>query len=268
VFATCTAIVTGTMPPTRCTLTYNANGDMGSMTPQSGDVGDSVTVADNGFTAPAGYEFANWNTQADGSGDSYESGDEITLTTNLTLYAKWSATGEDPDEENSGLANPDDTGVSDWLDTVDHNAYLQGCGNGQFRPSANLTRAEVAQMLYNLLLDKNVDQTVSFADVPGGQWCTTAVRTLASLIILEGYGDGVFAPNAAIIRAEMTAIANRMLGQMANQSYIDANADSLTVRFTDNDPSNWAYYDIVEATNSHSYTKTEGAEQWTDLTQA
>lgn len=64
-------------------------------------------------------------------------------------------------------------------------------------------------MLYNLLLDKKVDQTVSFADVPGGQWCTTAVRTLASLIILEGYGDGVFAPNAAIIRAEMTAIAKR-----------------------------------------------------------
>ena len=223
----------------------------------------------------------------------------------------------------SGLADPDDTGVSDWLDTVNHNAYLRGYGE-QFAPSANMTRAEVAQMFYNLLLDKDVDITVRFDDVDAGQWYAQAVNTLASLGILEGYGDGVFAPNATITRAEftaiamrftdlwiegediftdvspsdwfyaavlgavehgwiegygggifapmatitraeVTAIANRMLGRMADQSYIDANANSLGVRFIDNDPSNWAYYDVVEATNSHTFERVNGKEVWTGI---
>ena len=45
-------------------------------------------VASNGF-ALAGHEFVKWNTQADGSGDSYNAGDAITLTNNITLYAIW-----------------------------------------------------------------------------------------------------------------------------------------------------------------------------------
>lgn len=53
------------------------------MASQSVDAGNSETVAGNGFTALAGYEFANWNTQADGSGDAYVPGDEITLIANL-----------------------------------------------------------------------------------------------------------------------------------------------------------------------------------------
>ena len=45
-------------------------------------------VASNGF-ALAGHEFVKWNTQADGSGDSYNAGDAITLTNDITLYAIW-----------------------------------------------------------------------------------------------------------------------------------------------------------------------------------
>ena len=36
-----------------------------------------------------GYEFNGWNTQADGSGDSYAVGSEITADAELTLYAQW-----------------------------------------------------------------------------------------------------------------------------------------------------------------------------------
>ncbi len=50
-------------------------------------------------------------------------------------------------------ANPDDTGVSDWLNTKEHLAYLAGYPGGTFGPDQNMTRAEAAQMFYNLLLD-------------------------------------------------------------------------------------------------------------------
>ena len=68
-------------------------------------------------------------------------------------------------QEAEQVADPDDTGVSGWLNTKDHIQYLSGYGGGKFGPSDNMTRAQAAQMFYNLLLDKNVPITVSFTDV-------------------------------------------------------------------------------------------------------
>lgn len=71
------------------TLTYDANGGTGSMDTVSAYPGASVTVAKNGFKW-RNYNFAGWNTAADGSGNTYMAEDEITLTADTTLYAMWS----------------------------------------------------------------------------------------------------------------------------------------------------------------------------------
>lgn len=68
------------------TITYNANGGSGSTTATNGHY---VTVADNGFTAPDGKSFVEWNTLSTGLGVSYNEGDEIELTADMTLYAIW-----------------------------------------------------------------------------------------------------------------------------------------------------------------------------------
>ena len=75
----------------------------------------------------------------------------------------------------------------------------------------------------------------------------------------------MFAPQATITRAEVTAIANRMLGRQADRAYIDAHEESLR-SFQDNELGHWAYYDIVEATNGHDFSKENGEESWTGLT--
>lgn len=103
----------------------------------------------------------------------------------------------------------DKTGVSQWLNTEDHMAYLHGYEDGTFRPDTHMTRAEAAQMFYNLLLDKNVPVTVSFHDVPADAWYAPAVNTLASLGIITGVGDNRYEPDRAITRAEFTVIAMR-----------------------------------------------------------
>ena len=67
-------------------VTYNANGGSGTTESQNGHY---VTLRDNGFTAPSGKTFVEWNTAVDGSGASYHEGEDVELTANLVLYAIW-----------------------------------------------------------------------------------------------------------------------------------------------------------------------------------
>ena len=106
-----------------------------------------------------------------------------------------------------------DTPDEPILNTESHIAYIHGYEDGTVRPEANITRAETAQIFYNLLTDESraafETTSCSFTDVPNGKWYTTCVATLAKAGILHGYEDGSFKPNAKITRAEMAAIISR-----------------------------------------------------------
>ena len=65
--------------------------------------------------------------------------------------------------------DPDQTGVSDLLETDDHIQYLFGYPDDSFGPDRNMTRAEAAQMFYNLLKDQDVEAASVFDDVPEGR---------------------------------------------------------------------------------------------------
>lgn len=144
-----------------------------------------------------GYVFVSWNTEPDGSGTRYMPGDPFRIEESSDhLYAQWQ-------KDKTG---PDDSGVSNWLETDKHRAYLTGYPDSTFRADRNMTRAEVAQMFYALLLDKNVTITKSFSDVPDDAWYSTAVKTLASLGMMDGYPDGTFRPDEPITRAEFATV--------------------------------------------------------------
>ena len=59
----------------------------------------------------------------------------------------------------------------------------------------------------------------------------------------------------------MTAIVNRMLGRSADVTYIDSHREML-VHFADVSRFYWAYYDVAEATNAHTYRHTAAGESW------
>ena len=73
------------------TVTYDSNGGTGTMTDPDSPYtdGSTVTVMNNGFTAPSGKVFASWNTAANGTGVSYAPGATFTIRANTTLYAQW-----------------------------------------------------------------------------------------------------------------------------------------------------------------------------------
>jgi len=70
------------------TVTFNANGGDGEMGDQEIETGVEAELNANEFTYE-GYTFVEWNTEADGSGISYEDEEEIVLTSDLILYAQW-----------------------------------------------------------------------------------------------------------------------------------------------------------------------------------
>lgn len=85
--------VWGGEEPTELTVTFEANGSTeypveGTMAPQSVTAKKDTALNANTFTRE-GYNFLNWNTAADGTGDSYADGAAVNLTENTTLYAQW-----------------------------------------------------------------------------------------------------------------------------------------------------------------------------------
>ena len=170
-----------------------------------------------------GYTFDGW--YLDSKLTDPVEGDVKVNRSTVTLYAAWSKDKTDPDNN----------GVSDWLNTRDHNAYLSGYDNGAFGPNDNMTRAQVAQMFYNLLLNKDVTIVADFSDVPTDAWYATAVNTLASLGIVNGIGNGQFAPDRPITRAEFTVIAMR---------FTNGTTDGENI-FSDVDADDWFYDQVV-----------------------
>ena len=76
------------------TVAYDGNGSTGGTVPTDGTTykqGNSVVVAGNtGALLKTGYNFAGWNTKADGSGTIYSIGATLVMgTANVTLYALW-----------------------------------------------------------------------------------------------------------------------------------------------------------------------------------
>ena len=211
-------------------VVYNANFTDGGVPRRQGyDKGETVTVSENKWFERDGYIFVGWNTEADGTGDSYDPDDTFKMPgRDVYLYAQWQ-------KEKPG---PDDTGVSRWLETEDHNAYLTGYPDSTFGADRNMTRAEVAQMFYSLLKNKNVMITTSFSDVSNDAWYATAVKTMASLGMMSGYPDGTFRPDEPITRAEFATVALAFAYEPDNArcSYLDVSTSA------------WYYTYVAQAT--------------------
>lgn len=77
------------------TLTYDANGGMGTVNSSKVLEGATTTLNDGAaLTPPTGKTFAGWNTLPEGGGEFYAKNSKLTMPAgNLTLYALWSGDG-------------------------------------------------------------------------------------------------------------------------------------------------------------------------------
>lgn len=83
---------TPSTPKTTYTVIFDANGGNGTIASISVEEGSEITLPENTFTK-TGYSFAGWATSADGN-VSYSDKAKISITGNITVYAKWTVAAE------------------------------------------------------------------------------------------------------------------------------------------------------------------------------
>ncbi|MGL4362807.1 MAG: BspA family leucine-rich repeat surface protein [Cellulosilyticaceae bacterium] len=126
------------------------------------------------------------------------------------------------------------------LNTLNHNAYMKGYKNNEFRPKNNMTRAEVVVMFSRLMkspMDSSKVYTSSFIDVDSSKWYANELGYMERFSIVNGYSDGTFRGDMPVTRAEFTTIASRFMPLEEGE-----------LIFTDVDSSYWASAAIASAT--------------------
>ena len=102
-----------------------------------------------------------------------------------------------------------DAWYHDAVDFVLKEGMMQGTGNGLFAPDAALSRAMLVQILYNIEGKPAYETELTFSDVAEGAWYYDAVMWAAENGIVEGTGNGLFAPDANVTREQMVTILYR-----------------------------------------------------------
>lgn len=108
---------------------------------------------------------------------------------------------------------PDINDVRSWaglqIQSIASKGVIDGRPNGNFDPRANITRAEFAKMIVRALNLELSTATHAFGDVVAGSWYEGYVAAAYDQGIVNGRGEGRFAPNANITRAEMATMIAR-----------------------------------------------------------
>ncbi len=121
--------------------------------------------------------------------------------------------------------------------------------SGTFLPEQAITRAEFAELVYNMgLVKEDPANTKTFSDVTSAHPKYDAIMAAASAGLIGGYADGTFLPDRPVTRAQVVTIVNRAKGTSKKADAISADLYTL---FLDVDATHWAFAEIAEATVAH-----------------
>ena len=133
-----------------------------------------------------------------------------------------------------------DLGENQWYhDAVDYvveHGIMTGTSATTFEPNTTLSRAMVAQILYNLEGQPTVTGESTFTD-SNTHWAAKAIAWAQKTGVVSGYGNNTFRPNQAVTREELA----QMLYNYAEYKQYDLTASGDLTAFPDvSKVSDWA----------------------------
>jgi len=144
-------------------------------------------------------------------------------------------------EENCPSEKFTDLDTSAWyhepVDYVLNKGIMAGMSENTFEPESNVTRAQVATMLYAMENKPAVSSTAGFSDVSEDAWYADPVNWAAANGVVAGMGDGTFQPDTAVTREQLAT----MLRSYASYKGKDVSANGDISTFADaSSVSTWA----------------------------
>lgn len=113
-------------------------------------------------------------------------------------------------------ADFDDVPVDAWyaeaVQYVFANNLMTGVSENSFAPNAQMNRAMVAQILFNMEQPSDTEAPAAFRDVDSDAWYAEAVNWAVWQGYMSGYGTGSFGPNDALTREQLVTVLWRYSG--------------------------------------------------------
>ncbi|WP_342480937.1 cadherin-like beta sandwich domain-containing protein [Paenibacillus sp. FSL L8-0340] len=131
---------------------------------------------------------------------------------------------------------------------------MQGNDKGLFLPDAPISRGEIAAVASRYKkLDTAAITSGGFKDT-ASHWAAREIEAASKAGILNGYKDGTYRPTGSLTRAEAVKVVNRLFGRGPLYGVT-------TPSWPDVPTTHWAYAEIEEASNNHTFTvRIEGGE--------
>lgn len=115
------------------------------------------------------------------------------------------------------------------ITTLSKLGVIDGYGDGTFKPSGEITRAEFTKLVVYLLGHQNITYNDSaFSDVKAGadgHWASNFIQTAYGIGIISGMGDGTFAPDSAVTYEQALKMVVCMLGYEQFAEELGVNTD-------------------------------------------
>lgn len=187
--------------------------------------------------------------------------DRKTQTVQFTLH-QLSRVVIEYDETAAWQGSFADVKATDWFYDAVRYVCAHGIMNGHsataFGPEENLSRAQLAQVLYNME-DRPETVHAEYSDVTPGAWYENAINWAVSNHILTGYGDGLMGPDDAVTREQLAAMLYRYSGLKGygtdNRADLSGFADASQVSAYAQIPMQWANAEgIINGTSATELT--------------
>lgn len=158
-------------------------------------------------------------------------------------------------EKQGFSASYTDVNSSRWsygfIANVSEKGYMKGYPDGSFKPKENITRAEFATCMAQIVGLKDVDESENiFSDVKASTWYFKFVLSAYKDGIIAGYEDKTFRPENPITRTEAVTMMNAVLKRDLATARGLRNKE---MPFNDVFESYWGYLQIKEAAVTHEH---------------